>query len=80
MCACAEGTDFDDETQEKSNRYADKNGLQRFFFCLHPRTTGFVYLLKKLVAQRRLDAVYDVTVAYPENCPHGELEMALGIL
>ncbi|XP_074662282.1 lysocardiolipin acyltransferase 1-like [Tubulanus polymorphus] len=73
-----EGTDFSEKTRESSNRFAAKNGLLPYDYVLHPRTTGFSFMIDKMRTGDMLDAVYDVTVGYPRNIPHGELDIVTG--
>jgi len=40
-----EGTDYDERTRARSDAFATKNGLQSYTHVLHPRTTGFAYLV-----------------------------------
>lgn len=60
--------------------YAKKAGLQPFQHVLIPRTTGFTYLVNKMRSGEQLDAVYDVTVAYPKTLPQTELDVLKGRL
>lgn len=39
---------------------------------LHPRTTGFSFLANKLMEEKCLDAVYDMTIFYPDIIPQNE--------
>lgn len=75
-----EGTNLTKETKEKSEIYAKKAGLQPFQHVLIPRTTGFTYLVNKMRSGEQLDAVYDVTVAYPKTLPQTELDVLKGRL
>jgi lysocardiolipin and lysophospholipid acyltransferase len=43
-----EGTDKSVHTTEISNKYADTNGLQRYHYLIHPRTTGFNFILNQM--------------------------------
>lgn len=43
-----EGTDLTKKSIMRSNLYADKNNLQHYSKVLHPKTTGFAYLVKKM--------------------------------
>lgn len=61
-----EGTDLTLSSYEKSCSYAKENGLAPLEYCMHPKTTGFKYMLKKLKEECRIDTVYDVTVGYPD--------------
>ncbi|KYB27111.1 Lysocardiolipin acyltransferase 1-like Protein [Tribolium castaneum] len=73
-----EGTDFTDSTKAKSDNFARKNGLESYDFVLHPRTTGFVFLAKKMLEKKALDAVYDVTLVYPDLVPQNEAILLKG--
>ncbi|XP_045585152.1 lysocardiolipin acyltransferase 1 isoform X2 [Procambarus clarkii] len=75
-----EGTNLTPETQKKSEEYARKAGLPCLTHVLHPRTTGFTYLVNKLRNSKQLNAVYDVTVAYPKTLPLTELDLAKGLM
>ena len=74
-----EGGDMTKKTKTKSDKYADENGLPRYQYCIHPRTTGFVYVMNAL-RSGGLDAVYDVTIGYPDVLPKTELELTKGIM
>ncbi|CAG9855009.1 unnamed protein product [Phyllotreta striolata] len=67
-----EGTDLTQDTKKSSDRYAEKNNLPTYDYVLHPRTTGFVYLAKQLLSSDNLDAIYDITLAYPDVIPETE--------
>ena len=43
-----EGTDLTERTKAKSEAFAKKNDLNCYNYVLHPRTTGFTYLVEKL--------------------------------
>ncbi|XP_063160486.1 lysocardiolipin acyltransferase 1 isoform X3 [Candoia aspera] len=43
-----EGTDLTDETKARSDTFAEKNGLQKYEYVLHPRTTGFTFIVDRL--------------------------------
>ena len=67
------------KTKARSEKYADENGLPCYQYCIHPRTTGFVYVMNAL-RSGGLDAVYDVTIGYPDALPKTEVEIAKGIM
>ncbi|XP_029448876.1 LOW QUALITY PROTEIN: lysocardiolipin acyltransferase 1 [Rhinatrema bivittatum] len=67
-----EGTDLTENTKARSNEFAEKNGLQRYDYVLHPRTTGFTFVVERLIEGHNLDAIHDITVAYPQNVPQTE--------
>lgn len=35
-------------TKGRSNEFAEKNGLQKYEYVLHPRTTGFTFVVERL--------------------------------
>ena len=74
-----EGGDMTKKTKTRSDKYADENGLPRYQYCIHPRTTGFVYVMNAL-RSGGLDAVYNVTIGYPDALPKTEVEIAKGIM
>ena len=74
-----EGGDITHKTKKRSDKYADENCLPRYQYCLHPRTTGFIYVMNAL-RSGGLDAVYDVTIGYPDALPKTEVELAKGIM
>ncbi|ELU17930.1 hypothetical protein CAPTEDRAFT_172905 [Capitella teleta] len=73
-----EGTDLTERTLSYSDRFAAKNGLQPYKFCLHPRTTGFVHLVQQMQCNKHLDAIYDISIAYPDTFPQNEPDLILG--
>ncbi|KAI7790344.1 lysocardiolipin acyltransferase 1 isoform X2 [Triplophysa rosa] len=73
-----EGTDLTDNTRAKSDEFAERNGLPKYEFVLHPRTTGFTFIVDTLRKGNNLDAVHDITVAYPQNIPQTERHLVLG--
>ena len=64
-----EGTNLAPSTREKSQKWAEKNGLKDFQHVLLPRSTGLHFCLLKL--RETVDYVYDCTVAY-EGVKRGE--------
>ncbi|XP_017576479.1 lysocardiolipin acyltransferase 1 isoform X2 [Pygocentrus nattereri] len=74
-----EGTDLTDNTRARSDEFAEKNGLPKYEYVLHPRTTGFTFIVDTLRKGNNLDAVHDVTVAYPQNIPQTERHLMLGL-
>uniref|UniRef100_A0AC35UDM3 PlsC domain-containing protein n=1 Tax=Rhabditophanes sp. KR3021 TaxID=114890 RepID=A0AC35UDM3_9BILA len=75
-----EGTDKDEVGMRSSNSFADKNGLQRYEYVLHPRTTGFIHILQKLRELKYITSIYDVTVGYSDRIVQGEDDMVkLGV-
>lgn len=43
-----EGTDLSPSNIVRSNKYADKNNLPNYKHVLHPKTTGFVFLVETM--------------------------------
>ena len=72
-----EGGDLTRRSKAKSDAYADTNGLKRYDYCLHPRARGFVYVMEAL-RSGRLDAVYDITVGYPDALAKTEGDLTKG--
>ena len=72
-----EGGDLTGRSKVKSDAYADTNGLKRYEYCLHPRARGFLYVVEAL-RSGRLDAVYDITVGYPDGLAKTEADFVGG--
>ncbi|XP_054758615.2 lysocardiolipin acyltransferase 1-like isoform X1 [Lytechinus pictus] len=66
-----EGTDYNDDSKNRSDSYATKYNLPKYEYVLHPRTTGFKFIMDHLRKHEAVDAIYDVTVAYPDRIPVG---------
>ncbi|XP_071963372.1 lysocardiolipin acyltransferase 1-like [Antedon mediterranea] len=74
-----EGTDFCKDSKPASDRYAKKNDLEIYKYVLHPRTTGFKYILQNLIKNNMVDAVYDISLGYPDGIPtKGEMDIVHG--
>ena len=73
-----EGGDLTEKSRAKSHAYADTNGLKRYEYCLHPRARGFLYVMEAL-RSGQLDAVYDITVGYPDALAKTEAEFMRGV-
>jgi len=75
-----EGTNMTDETRDKSNAYAAKQSVynQPYEYCLHPRTTGFTYLLNTMQSYNIVDTVDDITIGYEGNFPIDLLDFVKG--
>ncbi|XP_012224793.1 lysocardiolipin acyltransferase 1-like isoform X1 [Linepithema humile] len=73
-----EGTDLTKSSKERSDKYAVQQSLQRYDYTLHPKTTGFTYLVQHLQHASYLDAVYDLTIGYPDYIPQSELDLIKG--
>ena len=74
-----EGGDFTQKTKRLSDQYAEEEGLPRYSYCFHPRTTGFRYVISAL-RDGGLDAVYDVTIGFPDILPKTEFDIGKGII
>lgn len=73
-----EGTDLTKSSKEKSDKYALQHHLPLYTYTLHPKTTGFAYLVQHLQRANYLDAVYDLTIAYPDYIPQSEIDLIKG--
>lgn len=73
-----EGTDFEPRTKARSDNFAKKNNLPIYDYVLHPRTTGFSFCVNHMVNHKQIDAIYDVTIAYPKSILQNELGMVTG--
>lgn len=69
-----EGTDFNPKSKGRSDTYADTNKLAKYDYVLQPKSTGFIYSLKRL-REYKIDAVYDITVGYPDVLAKTEPDM-----
>ena len=74
-----EGGDFTYKSKKRSDKFADEKGYPHYHYCIHPRTTGFVYVMNAL-RSGGLDAVYDVTIAYPDSLAKTELDFLKGVI
>ncbi|CAF1656222.1 unnamed protein product, partial [Didymodactylos carnosus] len=75
-----EGTNLTPVTKEKSDEYALQHNVKPYEYCLHPRTTGFTYLLNTLRDGEIIDAVDDITVGYEGTYPLDEKEFFGGVI
>ncbi|XP_078255073.1 lysocardiolipin acyltransferase 1 [Rhinoraja longicauda] len=73
-----EGTDLTTSTRVKSDEFAESRALPKYEYVLHPRTTGFAFIVDLLRKGSNLDAIHDVTVAYPYNIPQSEKDLFSG--
>ncbi|KAG6421866.1 hypothetical protein SASPL_118425 [Salvia splendens] len=62
-----EGTDYTEQKCMRSQKFAKEGGLPILKNVLLPKTKGFNACLK--ILRNSLDAVYDVTIAYKNQCP-----------
>lgn len=72
-----EGTDFIPKSKYNSEKYAIQHNLPKYEFCLHPKTTGFEFIIDQMRQNRQIDYVYDLSVAYPCNVLQSEMELCL---
>lgn len=42
-----------ENNKARSNDFAEKNGLQKYEYVLHPRTTGFTFVVDRLREGKR---------------------------
>ncbi|XP_071996079.1 lysocardiolipin acyltransferase 1 [Engystomops pustulosus] len=73
-----EGTDLTENTRARSHEFAEQNALEKYEYVLHPRTTGFTFIVHRLREGNNLDAIHDITVAYPHNIPQTEKHILMG--
>ncbi|XP_051880919.1 lysocardiolipin acyltransferase 1 isoform X2 [Pristis pectinata] len=73
-----EGTDLTATTKARSDEFAEARGLPKYQYILHPRTTGFAFIVNQLRKGSSVDAIHDVTVAYPYNIPQSERDLFTG--
>ncbi|VDP12088.1 unnamed protein product [Heligmosomoides polygyrus] len=71
-----EGTDKCPLATERSRLYAKKHGLVHYEYVLHPRTTGFVYIIQNMRKDKYIDYVYDVTVGFGDCIVQSEVDFA----
>ncbi|CAA0827417.1 Probable 1-acyl-sn-glycerol-3-phosphate acyltransferase 4 [Striga hermonthica] len=62
-----EGTDYTEKKCKNNQKFAIENGLPVLKNVLVPKTRGFLACLE--ILRVSLDAVYDVTIAYKNQCP-----------
>ena len=79
MLLFPEGGDFTPRTKAKSDKFADDNGLPHLQYCFYPRTTGFVYTINAM-RDAGLDAIYDMTIAYPDMLPKDPVDVGNGVM
>ncbi|XP_065214672.1 lysocardiolipin acyltransferase 1-like [Planococcus citri] len=74
-----EGTDLTKNSLDKSNEFAKKNNLPPYTQVLHPRTTGFTFLVDTMRSKKlNINAIYDVTLAYSGYMPQTETDVIRG--
>lgn len=73
-----EGTDLSPSNREKSHRYANENGLQKYDYVLHPRTKGFSLCLQELRKGKIPPTVVNISVGYIGTMPQNESDISGG--
>jgi len=73
-----EGTDLSDSNKAKSLEFAKLNNLAAYENVLHPRVKGFQYVISTL--RENIDAVYDITLGFPDRIPQNEDSLWTGKL
>ena len=53
-----------------------RNSLQKYNYLMHPRVNGLIYSIN--VLRPSLDAIYDVTIAYPDIMPENGSDLVTG--
>ena len=71
------GGDLTLKTKTLSDRYADEKGLPHYNYVLQPHLRGFLYIMNML-REHKLDAIVDITVAYPDALPKTEMHFIKG--
>ncbi|CAJ0582038.1 unnamed protein product, partial [Mesorhabditis spiculigera] len=72
-----EGTDRCPISIESNEKYAAKMGLAPYSYLLHPRTTGFVFMVQQMRKTGKLKAIYDVTVGYKDKIVQTETDIIM---
>jgi len=65
-----EGTDLSEENRQKNKEYTTQHGLKTYDHLLYPRTRGWQHTMS--VLGDSVDAVYDITIGYPDLVPQTE--------
>ncbi|EEB15395.1 1-acylglycerol-3-phosphate acyltransferase, putative [Pediculus humanus corporis] len=73
-----EGTDLTEDTIRKSHKYADEKNYERYYKVLHPKTSGFAFIVQKMKTGGQLKAIYDITIGYPKTIPISERDLIKG--
>lgn len=73
-----EGTNLNDETKVKSDKFAHENNLEPYNYVLYPRVTGFSYVFNEMKRNDMIDSVHDVTVGYTGDYPFSEVDFVTG--
>lgn len=73
-----EGTNLNDETKVKSDKFAHDNNLKTYDYVLYPRVTGFNHVFNEMKRNDMIDSVHDVTVGYTGDYPFSELDFVSG--
>ncbi|VDK43644.1 unnamed protein product [Anisakis simplex] len=70
-----EGTDRGARAVFLSDVFAEKSGLPKYEYVIHPRTAGFTYLLQLMREDGYIKHIYDVTVGYPKGVVSNEMDL-----
>jgi len=73
-----EGTDKTPDTTKRSDEWAKKNNLKQLNYTLHPRSTGFIFILNLMKKYKLIDSVYDLTIGYMDHIPQNEISIIKG--
>ncbi|OQV20759.1 Lysocardiolipin acyltransferase 1 [Hypsibius exemplaris] len=77
MLLFPEGTDLNPKSRGRSDAFAVTNGRPKLEHCLYPRVLGFTFLYEMMRTNKVMDAVYDITVAYPKDIIQAEKDLIL---
>ncbi|CAJ0942744.1 unnamed protein product, partial [Mesorhabditis belari] len=72
-----EGTDKCPRATERSRVYAEKKGLVHYQYLLHPRVTGFVFMIQEMRKTDYIKYIYDVTVGFDDKIVQSEADFVL---
>ena len=73
-----EGTDLSPSNKEKSHCYADKNGLQKYDYVLHPKKKGFCLCVEELSKGKVPLTIVNISVGYIGTIAQNERDVCLG--
>lgn len=73
-----EGTDLSPSNKEKGHQYAEKNGLPKYDYVLHPRAKGFALCVQELRKFQEPPTLVDISVGYVGEMPQNENHISAG--
>ena len=73
-----EGTDLSNSNKEKSHSYAEKNGLQKYDYVLHPKKRGFCLCVEELRKGKVPLTIINMSVGYVGAIAQNEMDLCLG--